>query len=122
MDSLLAVLRDAGCVDIGGHPLYREFYASWSDEELLGHVVKGRGPVLLVTFAERLSQRFRQLIDELTAEGLDAGSAAISQQIDWWFPNVEWTPDERRPASAALIDTTAAWLENIHSDAEAATS
>ena len=53
---------------------------------------------------------------------LDAGSAAISQQIDWWFPNVEWIPDERRSASTALIDRTASWLESIHTDIEAATS
>ena len=48
MDSLLAVLRDAGCVDIG-YSLYQEFHVSWSGEELQRHVVKGVGPVLLVT-------------------------------------------------------------------------
>jgi pimeloyl-ACP methyl ester carboxylesterase len=122
-EHLIAALQQAGHLDIGGYPLYREFYASWNGVQLAEYVKKAeRSPVLLVIFADGLSAKYRQLVDHWNAEGLAVECVVIKEQIDWWFPNVKWIPDEQLPATATLIDTTASWFESIHTDMRSATS
>jgi pimeloyl-ACP methyl ester carboxylesterase len=121
-ESLITALQQVGHLDIAGYPLYREFYASWNAVQLSEHVRKARSPVLLVTFADGLAAKYRQLVDLWNAEGLAVECVVIREQIDWWFPNVKWIPDERRPATTALIDTTASWIESVSSGVGSATS
>ncbi len=110
-ESLVQEIGDKGFVDIVGYPIWRLIHETGSGMSLADGVSQPR-PILLVQIDAQSAARreYVRLAEHWRSLGCQVDLRIEVEEQSWWFGNVDWRPEEQRPAIRSLIASTAAWL------------
>ena len=111
-EDMLEAMRTAGQIDVLGHPLGRALYESSAGRALREELGDDPRPVLLVQIGlgAELRSDYAKLCGAWREAGLDVQSVRIADEVAWRVQVDTWRPEDLRPETRELLETTSQWL------------
>jgi hypothetical protein len=109
---MLETMRTAGQIDVLGHPLGQALYESSAGRTLRDELGTEPRPALLVQIGlgAELRTDYAKLCAQWRDAGFDVESLLIADEVAWRVQVDTWRPEDLRPETRELIETTAEWV------------
>jgi len=111
-EAMLETMRTAGQIDVLGHPLGHALYQSSAGRTLRDELGDDPRPALLVQIGlgGELRTDYAKLCAAWRDAGFDVESVRIADEVAWRVQVDTWRPEDLRPETGELLETTSEWL------------
>lgn len=109
---LVRELRETGSVDVLGYTIHRPFYDTTSGRKLEAELGAAPRRVLVAQIGKdtELRRDYAGLADRWRQAGLTVQCRVVGADQSWWYVGEEWEPEEDRPGTSVLLDSTCRWI------------